>query len=514
MDTILYCVDKTTAKSKLSLPFPAEKSSKIKDISQKGRSIVVIEEGFLKKRKNFTLPVSKNRIYFLHFSRKNKDNLKIIKKLGFFDYISDKDSKAEIALKFKRANDFLELRRRIESLGGQVVTKDKRIEKIALSDPLTGCYNWRYFLHRVHTELKRSQKYAYSVSFIGVDVDHFRRINEIYGAKVADNIAKKLAGILRKCLKEEDVLTRWRGDEFFIISPHTARDGVREQAIKIRNKINTHKFKYKDLALSIKVSVGTVTSPVDNVFNTRDIVNALNGCLSQSKRKGGGSVVFYSPLKPKVLQKHKKRANVKDLRAKIEKLGSLLNRDLIEMIYGFARAIEAKDSYTGKHVEYTASVAEEIAKNLHLPREEVINIAHAAVLHDLGKVGIEERILSKKGALSAKEREVMKSHPSIAAEILKEIHALRGAVPAILYHHERYDGKGYPLGLKGEEIPLSARIVAIADVYQALISDRPYRKAYPRRKALAIISKESGKHFDPKIVKIFLKVIGKINGTK
>ncbi|MFH1504732.1 MAG: HD domain-containing phosphohydrolase, partial [Candidatus Omnitrophota bacterium] len=99
-----------------------------------------------------------------------------------------------------------------------------------------------------------------------------------------------------------------------------------------------------------------------------------------------------------------------------------------------------------------------------------------------------------------------------AAEILKEIHALRGAIPAILYHHERYDGKGYPLGLKGEEIPLSARILAVSDVYQALVSDRPYRKAYSKKKALKIIKEESGKHFDVKVVKIFLKVIDKING--
>ena len=106
------------------------------------------------------------------------------------------------------------------------------------------------------------------------------------------------------------------------------------------------------------------------------------------------------------------------------------------------------------------------------------------MLHDLGKVGIEEGILSKKGPLNTKEREKVRSHPWIAAEILKEIHALRGAIPAILYHHERYDGGGYPLGLKGEEIPLSARIVAIADVYQALISNRPYRKAFAKKKAI------------------------------
>ena len=160
---------------------------------------------------------------------------------------------------------------------------------------------------------------------------------------------------------------------------------------------------------------------------------------------------------------------------------------------------------------YTSNIAGKIARSLKLPPDEVENVKQAAVLHDLGKVGIDESILSKKGSLNVQEREIIKTHPSIAAEILGEIHALRGAIPAILYHHERFDGKGYPLGLSGEEIPLSARIVAVADVYQALISNRPYRKAYSKRKAFRIIKKESGKHFDPKITKAFFKVIKSID---
>ncbi len=199
------------------------------------------------------------------------------------------------------------------------------------------------------------------------------------------------------------------------------------------------------------------------------------------------------------------------MQEKIEELSILLNNDVLDIIYGFARAIEAKDAYTGAHVEYTASIAKHIAKELKLPENEIEDIEHAAVLHDLGKVGINGNILSKKGPLTSKERKIIQTHPSIGSEILKDIHSLRGAVPGVLYHHECFDGSGYPLGLKGDEIPLAARIVAIADVYQALISDRPYRNAYSKNKAIEIIKKESGSHFDPKIVKIFLKVIKEIN---
>jgi len=342
-------------------------------------------------------------------------------------------------------------------------------------------------------------------------VDNFRQINELYGVEIADKVAKDLAKILKNNLRKEDILVRWRGDEFFIITPYSEDKDAKGVAERIKTKVSGHKFKYKNVSLSIKVSIGVASSPEDNIFNTRDTIGALDKCVTFAKRKGGNAIVVYSGVKSKYTLEKRDKLSVEELRGKIKKLESLLTRDLFEMIYGFARAIEAKDSYTGEHVEYTATLAEEIANSLRLPRAEVENIKHAAVLHDLGKVGISENILSKQGPLTSQEREVIKNHPSIATEILREIRALRGAVPGVLYHHERFDGTGYPLGLKGEEIPLGARIVAIADVYQALISDRPYRKAFSKKKAAKIIKEEAGKQFDPKIVEMFLKAIGEAN---
>ena len=131
------------------------------------------------------------------------------------------------------------------------------------------------------------------------------------------------------------------------------------------------------------------------------------------------------------------------------------------------------------------------------------------MLHDLGKIGISESILNKEGKLTEKEIEEIRKHPNIAADILRPIHVLNAIIPFILYHHERWDGKGYPNKLKGEDIPLGARIVAIADVYQALISKRAYRKAFSKSKALEMIKEASGTQFDPRIVNIFLNVLEK-----
>jgi len=509
----LYCADKAS-KKKPKLPFSFDKTSNIKDAYRKDHPLIIFSERFLRKQKTIDQNQLKDKVCLVHFLKKCKENSKVIKKIDCFGWFTEQDSKEEISSVIDRALQFLKLKEKVDSLEKELVAKDKKIEKMILVDPLTGCYNWRYFLSRAHEELSLSRRHLHQVSFIAIDIDHFRQINEIYGVKVADSVTKELVGIISANLRKEDVLIRWRGDEFFIIAPYTEGNAAEKMARRIRDKIRMHKFKYRNVDLGIKASMAIVSCPRDNMFNEREVVNALDNCITQAKRKGGNEVILYSSPKLKDAREKKKRASVYELRGRIEKMNALLSRDLLEMIYGFARAIEAKDFYTGRHVESTARIAEEIAQNLKLPKNEVENIKNSAVLHDLGKVGIESKILSKKGALTIKEREVIKTHPSIAAEILREIHALRGAIPAILYHHERFDGNGYPLGLKGGEIPLSARIVAIADVYQALVSDRPYRKAYSKKKALQIIKKESGKHFDPQIVKIFFRIINKVNGEK
>jgi len=144
---------------------------------------------------------------------------------------------------------------------------------------------------------------------------------------------------------------------------------------------------------------------------------------------------------------------------------------------------------------------------LNLKPEKLEDIRQAAILHDLGKIGISDKILLKNSKLTEEEYAQIKKHPQIAADILRPIHFLRSIIPYILYHHERWDGEGYPCGLKGEVIPVGARIIAIADVFQALTSNRPYRKAFSWEEAIKIIKEGSGTQFDPKIVKLFLKLI-------
>jgi diguanylate cyclase (GGDEF)-like protein len=506
MQKILYCADKPL-KNK-PFPFlPLVVTRRIKDVYKKDYPLVIFSEDAV-KNKQINLQLLQDKVCFINFSREGENNFELTGKFGFLDYLVDGHSKEKVLFKIHRAWGVVASRRKILNLERGILSKDKKLEKITLVDPSCDCYNWRYFVHRSQQELSRARRHFYNLSFIAVDIDYFRQVNELYGIKVADSMISDMVKIIKKILRKEDIVSRWRDDEFFIIMPYISSDNAYRVARRIKNKIAGHKFKYKKLSLSIHASIAFVSFPQDNVVNTADVVNALTKCLATAKGKGGNVIIPYSPVAYNIVCREKEEASVDELQERIKKMDSLLTRDLLEMIYGFAKAIEVKDAYTAKHTESTAVIAEKIARELSVPSDEIENVKRAAILHDLGKVGIDESILAKKGPLNKEEREVVKTHPWIATEILREIHALRGTIPAILYHHERFDGSGYPLGLKGEEIPLGARIIAVADVYQALISNRPYRKAFNKQAAIKIIREQTGKHFDPKIVDVFLKIVG------
>lgn len=199
------------------------------------------------------------------------------------------------------------------------------------------------------------------------------------------------------------------------------------------------------------------------------------------------------------------------------KLFEDLQRKNIELIQaydatieGWAYALDLRDRETEGHSERVTEFTLKIAKKMGMKDEELVHVKRGALLHDIGKMGIPDQILLKPGKLTDQEWEIMKKHPVYAYQMLSRIEYLRPALDIPYYHHEKWDGTGYPMGLKGQEIPLSARIFAVVDVYDALTSDRPYRKAWSKEEAIEYIKSQSGKHFDPKVVEVFLSVLGEM----
>jgi diguanylate cyclase (GGDEF)-like protein/PAS domain S-box-containing protein len=384
----------------------------------------------------------------------------------------------------------------------------EKLKSISLVDSQTGLYNRRYLQDVVEVEFHRTRRFAHSLAIIILDIDYFKSINDVYGIVFGDLVLKQLARQLKRMVRRYDTLIRYSGEEFLIISPRLNRDLAFNMAQRLQESLSFLNFGNKKHSVRLKLSLAAVSFPEDRAKSGTDLVNLANTVLNKAKEHGGNRAYSTSDLSNAAKKgKGAKLVGVKSLKKTIDKLTMKSKQGLTESIFAFAKTIELKDHYTGEHVENTVHYATEIAKCLNLPREEVELIKQAAMLHDLGKIGISENILLKKGKLNKKEFEEIKKHPQIGADIIRPIQFLHALIPFIFYHHERWDGKGYPSGIKGEDIPMGARIIAIADVYQALTSDRPYHKAFSKAKAIEMIKKASGTQFDPRIVNNFLAVI-------
>jgi len=403
----------------------------------------------------------------------------------------------------------------LQQLNRELEKRNRELAQVVLKDYLTGAYNYRYLEEVVDREFYRSKRNHHPFSLIMLDIDYFKSINETYGQKFGDLILKQVADCLRKIVRKYDVVVRFAGEEFVVVSLSADRAMATSLALRILDNFRLFNFGDRKNSIKLKLSIAVVSYPEDAVVRGSDLISLAEKVLSKAKEDGGDRVYSSLNLKGKKEFSYEEALEGKEareislLKEKIRKLTKEANQSLIEAVFAFARTIKLKDSYTGEHVESTVYYATEIARHLGLSPQEVEQVRQAAILHDLGKVGISEKILLKNSRFTRKELNQIRKHPQIAIDIIRPIHSLHDIIPYILYHHERWDGKGYPTGLKGEEIPLGARIIAVADVYQALISNRPYRKAYPKKKAIQIIKKGRGTQFDPRVVDAFLEILHK-----
>lgn len=395
------------------------------------------------------------------------------------------------------------------------ITERKKIEdmekELSTKDALTGLYNYRYLMERLESEVKRARRYVLPLSVIMLDIDYFKSVNDVYGHQCGDVILKEFAQRLADFARDVDIVTRYGGEEFVIVLPDTNKNGAIIFGERLLDSIDKYLFDPKDKKMKLKLSMGLVSFPEDgdDIGTASGLINSADKALLKAKEKGGNKLCTFKDIGKDIKDIVEKggKENVAELSEKLSKMSDRVDRTLLESVYAFAKTISAKDYYTGEHADNMVSIVVKIGNKLNLSPETIKTLEQAAILHDLGKVGVPDDILHKKEKLTKEEYEIIKKHPQTGAEIIRPIHFLDRLIPVILCHHERFDGLGYSAGLKGKEIPLGARIVAVADVYQALVSDRPYRKAYGKKEALDIIRQGSGTQFDPEIVKAFLAII-------
>jgi diguanylate cyclase (GGDEF)-like protein len=400
---------------------------------------------------------------------------------------------------------------RLEASNRTTLQLNNKLSKLALKDPHTGLYNRRHFNETLEKELALAKRHAQSLSVIMMDIDYFKSVNDVYGHPFGDLVLKQFTQKLQKTVRRYDILFRLGGEEFVMISPRTDRPTGLLLAKRLLKIINAHSFGNKAHVLKLKVSVSVASYPEDGVvIRGLDLVNLADRILNKVKEYGGNKVfssMDLEKLEGNVASENDASEVIELLKKKIYRLSQRANQSLIEAIFALAKTIGVKDWYSDTFTKKMMNYAVELSRMLKLPKNEIEHIRKAVILHDIGKVGINEDILLKHSKLTTKEFETMKKHPQLSTDIIRPLYFLRGTVPLILHHHERWDGKGYPHRLKGTQIPVGARIIAIVDAYRSLTSNRPYRQAYSKSNAMKILKKESGTKFDPRVTAAFLKIL-------
>ena len=356
--------------------------------------------------------------------------------------------------------------------------RELRAMRLALTDPLTGLGNHRHFHDRLARELADSEAQGYPLSLCLVDIDDFKRINDRYGHPGGDKVLAQLATNLR----QGGEAFRLGGDEFAILLPGRDEEGARIAAEAIVDRIADTDV---PPAGPVTVSAGIATVPLDEV-DRDELVRRADSALYWAKEYGKNQTRVYRPDVVEIAEL-KRLAAGPDRAARFRAAASL------------AKAVDARDAYTGSHSERVSDLAARIATRLGVDREQVELTRLAASLHDLGKLAIPEEILRKPGPLSETERLVLERHPQIGYRMLESL----GVDPVadwVLHHHERWDGTGYPDALEGEDIPLGARIIFVADAYDAMTSERVYRGRLTDDEAIAELARCSGSQFDPEVV--------------
>ncbi len=398
-----------------------------------------------------------------------------------------------------------------EHLNNELVRFNKRLNQLALKDSQTGLYNYHYLTEIIEPEYYRAKRYVHPLSVIMIDIDYFKSVNDLYGHEFGDLVLKQLAVQLKRMVRRYDIVIRYGGEEFVIISSGADRAKALVLGQRLLEALTLYNFGDKKHIVKLKLSVAVASYPDDVVSKGMDLINLTDKILARVKEAGGAKVYSMVDIKKGTIPvaESVEITDVRFLKDQITRLNKRGKQSLMEAIFAFAKTIEMRDHYTGEHADSTVRYSTQLARALGVGQEDIDNVRKASILHDLGKVGISDKILLKKAKLTKGEFEEIKKHPQIGADIIRPIQFMQEIIPLILYHHERWDGKGYPEGLKGEGIPIGARIISIADVYQALTSDRPYRKAFTKKEAMNILREGAGSQFDPEIVKVFLGILKK-----
>ena len=364
----------------------------------------------------------------------------------------------------------------------------ERLYQVSIHDGLTGLYNRNF----CRENLKKLDIKACPVGMIYMDMDNFKLYNELYGEGVGDQVLCWCAKQIQESVDDSMKAFRVGANEFLIIMAEDNKDKLISFAKQIQEvMLETKEDKPKVIQL-ITFSIGIAWD--------KSMAGDANELEQQAKRAS-----FYAKENGKnCIEVYEKDLKEKDQAGESSEKGY---NQVSPTIFALMAAIDAKDSFTFEHSENVSRYAEKLAAKLELPKEDIQTAKVAGLLHDIGKIGIQDNILKKKGKLTDEEYSIIKTHVQKSVEMIRFLPHMNYVIPAVLSHHERYDGKGYPNGIRGNEIPILGRILAVCDSFDAMVSRRAYKEAMSVEYAVEELERGKGTQFDPDVAQAFIELI-------
>ncbi len=389
--------------------------------------------------------------------------------------------------------------------------RNKELIELSITDGLTGLYNHRFIQERFEFEFKRIKRYGGQLSCMMIDIDHFKAVNDTYGHQFGDYVLREIAQIILMKSREVDICARYGGEEFMIVT-NVLLEYAMKFATKLHAAIEQFQFMHDKKPISITVSIGLADYRAE-MKTHHELIEHADEALYQAKADGRNLIRIWKEGEKKT-DLPLDHLSIENLKAQFSALSQQMRASYMECTNALVTAVDSKDPFTKEHSQNVANYAVAMASALGLPEQEIEIIKYASLLHDIGKISVAQEILLKTAPLTEDEYTVLKKHPVVGITILKDIKFLEKEIPIILHHHERFDGKGYPQGLMGREIPLGARIVAVADAYDAMTSGRGYKSKLSSDAAMEELKKGSGSQFSPEVVETFIALLTKRKSLK
>jgi diguanylate cyclase (GGDEF)-like protein len=379
----------------------------------------------------------------------------------------------------------------------------EKLAYLSKTDQLTGLANRRHFEEVLEYFYNQARRYNRPLSVLVLDVDYFKAVNDSAGHQAGDRMLAYASDEIRRACRKADLPARIGGDEFAVLLPETESDAAVAMAERIRSAVPRRPLSVRNTEINVTVSIGVADLFADRISSPHELMSLADRALYRAKEQGRNCIfqardlIDSEPPPPK---------NAGPLKEKLAGLNHEFKGLFLRAIEQVAGLLERRDPHMADHATKVKRYAVLIAREMDLPERMVNRLEIAAALHDIGMLLLPDSILLCPGGLDLERLEEMKSHAVLGARMMGEMSFLDQEVPAVRHHHERWDGEGYPDGLSGANIPLGARILSVADCFDAMTSPRVFRDAKSAEQALNELRRGAGKQFDPGVVEAFLQV--------